>query len=170
MISKDKTSGKKPKGVTAIVRLISDQRQMLAHSGCDRGIIERFDELLHFLRSATAEELDRVFPKVEKQRPRSPEELSLSDETIEAMPTSDLMQIVDQETTTRKTLERIAIHRFRVPRGSMSSFSNRVTLTEKLRTLVRNEQAHTAIEALARGHGEPETRKDVQELGSEKKD
>lgn len=170
MTSKNKTSRKKPSKITNIVRLISDQRQMLSHAGCDKGTIEGFDDLLLFLRSASPEELDRVFVSSERRQTSLPEPPKLSDETIEVLPASDLVQIVGDDTTPRKTLERIAILRFRVPRGSMRSFSNKTTLVEKLRTLVRNEQAHATIEAVARGHSGPEVRLEDQEANSEKMD
>jgi hypothetical protein len=82
-----------------------------------------------------------------------PSQLSptLTDEDLHRASLDELDKLVNDESTARKDLERIAIQRFSVPRGSMRSFSNKQMLVEKLRTLIGNERTHETIGAVARG-------------------
>ena len=127
---------------------------MLITAGCNEVILVQYTSLIQFLKSATTDELRRIFPEPAIIH-KDTEEPERSEGQISDMSTAEVQTLIDDESTTRKLLERIAIYRFRVPRGSMRSFSNRRMLVEKLSTLLRNEQTHATIETVARGGGEP---------------
>lgn len=59
--------------------------------------------------------------------------------------------LVEDEGLGRKALERIAIERFAVPKGSMRSYPTIGALREKLMTLIRNDFAHHTIANVSRG-------------------
>jgi hypothetical protein len=140
--------------VDRLVRVLSDQRRVLATAGSNARIVDEYGALIQFLKSATSVELCRIFPNLTKTRKKGIEEPEWSEEQLADLSAVEVQRFIADESTSRKSLERIAIYRFRVPRGSMRSFSNRDMLIEKLSTLLRNEQAHTTIETVARGQGE----------------
>lgn len=140
--------------IERLVRVLSDQRRVLVSAGCDEKTIDEYSALIRFLKSATADELRRIFPEPATARKKDVNEPELSDGDVAKMSASDVQRFIRDEATSRKFLERIAIFRFRVPRGSMRSFSNREMLVEKLSTLLRNERAHETIETVARSQGE----------------
>jgi hypothetical protein len=59
-------------------------------------------------------------------------------------------KLVESQGINRRTLERIAIERFSVPRGSMRSYPTIDALREKLMTLIRNDFAHHTIASVSR--------------------
>lgn len=59
--------------------------------------------------------------------------------------------LVEDDGLGRKALERIAIERFAVPKGSMRSYPTIGALREKLMTLIRNDYAHHTIANVSRG-------------------
>lgn len=137
--------------IARLLLVLAKHRDLLAASGSDETLLKNFSALLKFLRSAKPEERNRIFfssPKtVKKPLQAHPE---FSDEEISNMPVERLEKLINEPAIPRKFLERIAIHRFKVPRGSMRSFSNRRILLDKLATLIRNEQTHRAIDTVAR--------------------
>jgi hypothetical protein len=141
-----------PAGMDRLIQVLVEQRRALVAAQSDEGLLDRYGALIRFLRGATAQELERIFPQhASSSKSTAPEEPELSEAEIANMPRAEIERFVNDESTPRKHLERIAIYRFQVPRGSMRRFSNRDMLIDKLSTLLRNEQAHSAIEAVARG-------------------
>jgi len=146
-------SRKQREGVATLLRVLGEQRRALIAAGCSDMILHQYQALIQFLQAATPRELEGIFgntlslPHQKRLDESNEKEMSnLSDVEIEGL--------VNEARTPRTTLEKIAIYRFRVPRGSMRSFSNREMLVEKILTLLQNEQAHRAIEKVARGQGE----------------
>jgi len=138
--------------VDKLVQILAEQRRVLEAAGCDDRIIDDYAALIRFLKRTNPAELGRIFSK------RSGEQTSLETERSEAelanMSAGEVESLISDDATPRKFLERVAIHRFQVPKGSMRSFANKAALVEKLLTLLRNERAHTTIETVARGQRE----------------
>jgi hypothetical protein len=143
----------KIKGIGTLLRVLGEQRRVLMVAGCNNVILQQYDAFIRFLRLAPPDELHRIFGDALISQ-YSTDGFEQGEAEITDMSASEVERVINDDTTPRKTLERIAIYRFRVPRGSMRSFSNRGMLVEKLTTLLRNEQAHRAIETVARGQGE----------------
>ena len=137
-----------------LIRLLMEQRRALVVAESGENILKEYSALINFLRSATASELRRIFPGAEPTPPTVRQEINQTEAEISNLSRADVEKLINDEATLRKDLERIAIFRFRVPRGSMRSFSNREMLVNKLSALLSNEQAHTAIETVARGQAE----------------
>jgi len=131
---------------------LSEQRRVLVAAGCDPALADDYAALIRFLRRARPEELRRIFvgrsmdygPPDKVDRPKA---------ELANMSASELENLINDSGAPRKLLEQVAILRFHVPRGSIRSFSNREALVEKLLTLLRNEQAHSTIETVARQQG-----------------
>jgi hypothetical protein len=148
------TPSDSPMKIERLVKTLVEQRRALVAAECDETLLEEYAALIRFLRSATANELRRIFPRTGLARNFEREVLEQAEVEIAGMSRADVERLINDDSTTRRELERIAIHRFQVPRGSMRSFSNRAMLVDKLSALLRNEQAHTAIETVARSQGE----------------
>jgi hypothetical protein len=146
--------------IERLTRVLHEQRRVLITAGCDEQIAYEYIALIRFLRSATPEELRRVFPERASTPKVTIKELEQSDSELVNMSGREIERLISNVSTPRKILERIAIHRFRVPSGSMRSFSNRKMLVEKLTTLLHNEQAHATIETVARGQGNSSAMRD----------
>jgi hypothetical protein len=94
---------------------------------------------------------------IERRREEPPSLPEIALQALQNMSLDDLQTLVNDERVSRKQLERIAIERFSVPRGSMRSFSNKQSLVDKLRSLIDNERAHQIIGAVARRGATVET-------------
>jgi hypothetical protein len=124
--------------------------QSLVSARSDETLIRQYSELLRFLRSQPRGFLDRpVHLKGHSARPRLTS--GLNDEDLTTASLVEVERLVEDAATPRVDLEVIAMRRFGVPSGSMRSFSNKQMLLDKLRSLIRNERAHSTIGALARG-------------------
>jgi len=138
--------------IDKLLKVLGEQRRALVAAQSDETLLDQYGALIRFLRATNLEELRRIFPEHSPSyKSAAPEEPQLSEAELANMPGDEVERIINDESTPRKYLERIAIYRFQVPRGSMRSFSNREMLLNKLSTLLNNEQAHSAIEAVARG-------------------
>jgi hypothetical protein len=144
------TDGKRdPSGAAALLKVLTEQRRVLIAANGHKSVIEQYTSLLGFLKSASDEELHRIL-RITPIVHNKIVEVERSEAQISNMSLGEIQALIAEDSTSRKLLERIAIYRFRVPRGSMRSFSNRKMLIEKLSTLLQNEQTHATIEDVAR--------------------
>lgn len=138
--------------IKTLLKVLSKHYDILVSAGSDKTLLKEYSALLKFLRSMKREEFDRIFSRTSARLPKLPQsQPQFDDSEIVNFSIAQLDNLINEEGTSRKLLERIAIHRFNVPAGSMRSFSNRRMLVEKLLTLVQNEQAHSTIDSVARG-------------------
>jgi len=153
MIAPSKRPSVAGKKIAKLLKLLDEQHRVLIAAGGDKRIILEHGALIHFLKCATTSELNRIFAMSRTVPSQARSEPDLLPETeLADISSGEVEKIIENEATPRRYLESIAIHRFKVPRGSMRSFSNRTMLVEKLQTMLRNEQAHVAIETVARRH------------------
>lgn len=143
------TSGGK---IARLLKLLNEQHRVIVAAGGNKQIISEYSALIRFLKSASAQELDHIFSTPSLLHSQQFYEPELAETELVDISRSEVEKLIGNEATPRRYLESIAIHRFKVPRGSMRSFSSRGMLVEKLQTMLRNEQAHAAIETVARRH------------------
>ncbi len=134
-----------------LLKVLTAHYRALVSARSDEMVLRQYSALLRFLRSDKCEFLKKDLHAERHIAP--PSSLSLSDEEIRKASLGDIETIVNNDATTRRDLERIAIQRFSVPRGSMRRFSNRKMLLDKLLTLIDNERTHETIGSVARGEG-----------------
>jgi hypothetical protein len=147
---------KTTEGLDKLFRVLTEQYRTLSAAQADQEVLSKYNALIRFLRKASDKELHRIFghaaPAADKAG--SGRRAPIPDAEIANMTLSDVEKIINDESATRKDLERVAVYRFHVPAGSMRSFPNRDRLISKLLTFLRNEQAHRTIESVTRGQGE----------------
>ena len=134
----------------ALLKVLTANYNALVSARSDETVLRQYSALLRFLKSQPHDFLEG---HAQKKR-RTDESLLLPGirgEELQTVPLDELERLVNDDRISRKQLERIAIDRFSVPRGSMRSFSNRQLLVEKLRSLIDNERAHQIIGVVARG-------------------
>lgn len=147
--------------IERLLKLLDEQRRVLITANSDKKLIAEYEALVKFLKSASTQELKQIFtglPVIGKSVIRDDPYLAhdqvsflhIEGDNFLSLSTSELEKLVLDEKTSRRQLEQIAINRFKVPKGSIRSFSNRGLLVDKLMTLLLNEKAHTAIEAVAK--------------------
>ncbi len=144
----DGTPDEKESGV--LLKVLTAHYHALAAARSDETLLKQFAALLRFIKSGNAGFLHDAAHTKRGSDTRKPLP-TLSDEDLRKASLDDLEKLVNDEATPRKDLEKIAIQRFSVPRGSMRSFSNKQMLVDKLRTLIGNERTHETIGAVARG-------------------
>ena len=138
--------------IRTLLKVLSKQYDVLNSAGSSQTLLKDYSALVKFLRSARKDDIERIFFRTTTPVPKSAQsELQYSDSELYDLSIDELDKLINDEATPRTFLERIAIHRFRVPRGSMRSYSNRRMLVDKLSTLIRSEQAHATIDDVARG-------------------
>lgn len=149
----DGTSDEKKSG--ALLKVLTAHYHALVVARSDETVLKQFAALLKFIKSGDARFLQEAAlakrsATVTKALP------TLSDEDLRKASLDDLQKLIEDESTPRKNLEKIAIQRFSVPRGSMRSFSNKQMLIDKLQTLIGNERTHVTIGVVARGQADEE--------------
>ena len=106
-----------------LLKVLTANYNALVSARADEGILKQYSALLRFLRAQPSDFLEGFIH--EKRRP---EELQLLPgiirEGLQTAPLNELEKLVNDDGIPRKYLERIAIERFSVPRGSMRSFWN----------------------------------------------
>jgi len=117
--------------------------------------IKSYKKLLRYLRSLPAETISEILRETvpTSQSPANNDQAQLSEQEIQVMPISKILELASHEETPRKDLERIASVRFGVTKGGLSVLRNRDALREKIRTLVSNEDTHESITRAAGQQG-----------------
>lgn len=140
------------KSIRSLLKVLASQYDVLASAQCEESVLKDYAGLLRYLGSARKEDIDRIFSDTpnlfSKLATEAPQH---ADADLRIISLDEAEKLTNDETTPRKYLERIAIHRFNIPKGSMRSFSNRQLLVDKLLTVIRNERTHTTIDLVARG-------------------
>ena len=137
-----------------LLKVLTAQFNALVSARSDEAVLRQYSALLRFLKSRPADFLERFAHARHRSDPH-PISTGLSEEDVARASLDDLEKLVNDEATPRRDMERIAIQRFSVPRGSMRSFSNKEALVDKLRSLIDNERAHETIGAVARRQAIP---------------
>lgn len=144
--------------VRQLTQVLKRNLDVLTAAKADPEIVRDYASLLKFLTSAPLEQLSRIFERAAApsgyRGRKGPEQFAIDDSKILSIPNDNLEHLILDEKTPRLLLERIAVLRFKVPRGSLRSFSNRGMLVDKLITLIRNEETHATIARVARGRHE----------------
>jgi hypothetical protein len=133
-----------------LLKVLTANYNALVSAHSDETVLRQYSALLRFLRSQPINFLE-VHSQPKRRNDESLLLPSIRGEELQTVPLDELERLVNDDEISRKHLERIAIDRFSVPRGSMRSFSNRQMLVEKLRSLIDNERAHQIIGVVARG-------------------
>src|SRR6185295_16041383 len=119
-----------------LVRVLTAHFKALVEAQSDEALLTQYSALLRFLRSGRSD-FSRSTVRDPHSRPRTRKSpLSANNKQLQEASLDELERLVNDERTSRKELEWIAIQRFSVPSGSMRSFSNRQMLIEKLRSLI----------------------------------
>jgi hypothetical protein len=137
--------------ISVLVRVLSTHLENLTIARADETMLRQYTSLLRFLKSKKGSVLNDIFASAgRKEAPPSPT-YSFTEGQIDKFSLDELEKLVNDETVARSDLERIAVQRFKVPRGSVrSNFPNKRMLTDKLRVMIRNERAHGTISMVAR--------------------
>jgi hypothetical protein len=124
---------------------------VLKTAHCPRSVIDDHARLLDYLESIEHSQVQKILSPsaLSKVSPT----VSISDDTIRKMSLEDVESLTRSETTTRATLERIAVLRFFTTRGELSSARNRDALIERLIGMIENERTRLTIHKLASGEG-----------------
>lgn len=135
-----------------LVRVLTAHFKALVEAQSDEDLLTQYSALLRLLRARridffhTTARGPHTTPKG-----RKPPVSTVSREKLQGASLDELERLVNDDRTSRKDLESIAVQRFSVPSGSMRSFSNRQMLVEKLRSLISSERTHDTIGTVARG-------------------
>jgi hypothetical protein len=139
------------------IAIISQHRKALAAVGARKDVVASLDGALKLLKQNVGVQGDLFGgPRGPARRDVRDEldglDLQLEGRDLKALSLDEIWEIITDDEASRKVLERIAIERFAVPKGSMRSFPNMLLLREKLMTLVRNDAAHNTISLISRSN------------------
>lgn len=132
----------------SILRATSD---VLKTAHCPRTVTDDYVRLLGYLASIDDTQIQRILSP--SAAPKAGPAASISDDAIRKMSLEDVESLTRSEMTTRATLERVAVLRFFMTRGDISSARNRDALIERLLGMVENERTRFTIHKLASGEG-----------------
>lgn len=135
-----------------LVKVLTAHFKALVEAQSDEALLTQYSALLRFLRSRRSDFFHPTADDPQRNSKARKSALSgTSREMLQDASLDELERLVNDDRTSRKDLESIAIQRFSVPSGSMRSFSNRQMLVEKLRSLIGSERTHDTISTVARG-------------------
>jgi len=139
----------RPGSLKTAVEIILAYRRSLSALGARKDVIDSLDAALAILKSP---DVNSAFPEISGTNMKKSEDV-LRDKDVATLPEPEIAAIINDKEVTRRTLERIAIERFSVPKGSMRSYPNIMLLKEKLKTLMQNDVTHQAISEVSRRAG-----------------
>ena len=141
-----------PDSFATLQKVLSKHYDSLVAAGSDAALLKSYSSLLKYLKQVNFLEKNRMFVDEQKASAGvSKKTPKFTNDEISNLPIGTIEKLINDQEVSRELLESIAIHRFKVPKGSMRSFSNRRMLVEKLMTLASNEAAHLIIDTVARG-------------------
>jgi len=147
--------------IKRVIALLKMQGKVLASGGADPEVLWLYDSLISYLGDLSRKEIEGILraSQLKKQRfggASINQDYNIQPFEAEALSINEVARMVSDDSVSRRALEIIAIHRFRVPKGSMRSFHNKAMLREKILTLVENERTHEAISNVVRHRAEPD--------------
>lgn len=150
-----------------LYRIVEVQRRvhrLLEASDPDPQLLKDYRALVSYLQKIDEKTLRSIFEKPKKKVVHSlADGLRFSDEFIRKTSTAELFTLLEHPDLDRQTLERVAILRFSVPKGSLSVLRSKQALLDKLENLLTNEATHEGIARVVaaspnngnEGRGEP---------------
>jgi hypothetical protein len=125
------------------------QRRALQLAGSSSELLSTYSMVLEFLKNLPKSQIMELGGTKELAARKFSKQL-IGDHDFELLSLDAIEKIVTDEKSPRGILERIAIARFHVPKGSMRSFQNMEMLREKLLIRIQNERTHQTIGEMAR--------------------
>lgn len=126
-----------------VVEFMGEQRRLLSSVGTDDTFLDVYRLVLEHLKHLSPGDVCRIFANSsDKASARTP--LVSPGEDLELLSLEKIETIVSDKATLKKTLEDIAVTRFKVPTGSIHKHT-KDQLIEKITTLANNESAHNTI-------------------------
>ena len=130
-----------------LLNILDRTSKYLEGLNIDPNLLKTYKKLLRYLRSRPAETISDILRETvstnQNKLKRIQPDLSMPE--IQAMTIVKILDLASNKETPRKYLEQIAAVRFGVTKGGLSVLQNRHALSEKIRTLVRNENTHESI-------------------------
>ena len=139
--------GKNQSALLLVARDLQSQARLLRDAGGDLEICKAYEDVALFLRSLPERRLNELI----QSRPVL--KISAPEVDVSSANFDELEALINDEGLPRKVLEKIAITRFHVPKGSMRGFQNVSRLREKIRMEIENARTHEAIERIASKSG-----------------
>lgn len=123
----------------------------LESSKSDPNLLKNYKLVNSYLKNLDDSEICSILaPKVKKSAPaKAQQPHELEDNQIESLTIENIEEILMRGNSPRKYLERIAVVKFGVSKGGVSSLPNRDAVIEKIHTMINNEQSHKTIAKLA---------------------
>lgn len=120
--------------------------RLLEAANPDPQLLKDYRALVSYLQKIDEKTIQTIFEKPTKKPVRSlADGLQFSDEFIRKTSIAELFTLLEHPDLDRQTLERVAILRFSVPKGSLSVLRSKQALLDKLENLLTNEAAHEGI-------------------------
>jgi hypothetical protein len=117
--------------------------------GIDASILSSYKHLLRYLRTRPESELSEIVGPSGGSKRTIKDQFEPSDEEIRVMSFDAILDLASNKDIPRRTIEKIAVIRFGMTRGGLSTLRSRDALVEKLHTLIGNEGTHDAISRVA---------------------
>lgn len=133
-----------------LLKVLTSQQRTLANAGASKELLETYRAVLRHLAQASVEEVRSILRTPSKKITKRIANDDLLSFDAASISLDEVDKILSDEKVVRKKLEKIAVERFHVPHGSVSSFTNISMLKQKIATLIHNERTHQTISALAR--------------------
>jgi hypothetical protein len=129
-----------------VLSLLDLHRRALQLAGASPEVLSTYSRIVDFLRGLSPSQIEGLGEL--KTAPTFSKKL-IEGSRLESLSLEEIEKIVADDKSPRRVLERIAISRFHVPKGSMRSFQNVEMLREKILIRIQNERTHRAIGELA---------------------
>lgn len=130
-----------------LIQILDLNYKSLEKANSGTNLLQVYSNLLSFLKTRNETEILQIIStNHNKQRIKQKAgEDQFDDHRLSSIGLNEVEKIIDSEEVTKKTIERIAIVRFNMTKGEVSSISNRRKLVENIKSLIANERTHEAI-------------------------
>ena len=132
-----------------LVSILRTSSDVLKIAQCPRSVVDDYAQLLEYLASIEDSQIQKILTP--SASPKFGPTVGISDDAIRKMSLEDIENITRSQTTSRATLEQVAVIRFFTTRSELSTARNRDALVEKLLGMVESERTRLTIHKLASG-------------------
>nr|WP_312969958.1 hypothetical protein [Pseudomonas sp.] len=133
-----------------VVHLLEKNLKYLESVGVDPSLIGDYKRTIAHLKSRTLVEVMHILATSRKDFESKLRSENFDERKFESMSLEEVSDKLSSPKTTRAVMERIAISRFGMTKGGLSSLHNREALKSKLLSMLNNESAHRAISSVVR--------------------
>lgn len=155
-MKKMESDSRKKTAFKQLINVLEYNLKAFKSADSSKTVVELYDQLIKHLKSINYNDFQKILNSKDsvKALPKKKSRDIITDEEAFNLTNNEIMKIVSNKETTRKTIEKIAMIKFGMRESELKSIRDKKSLREHLYTIIRNQETHESIRRAASLNGQ----------------